>query len=118
LTEGGVRAAVLHANPAAHWNTLAQTHILSLQIGAPIVAVLWLLTAWAAVRGHGWAKIAAILLAALNGLSLLSALTQNAAVLAPIDTAVGCALFVFGLSAVILLLSPRAAAHYSRLGPE
>lgn len=117
-TQGSVRAAVLHANPAAHWHTVAQAHILSLQIGAPIVAALWLLTAWGSVRGHGWAWIAAILLQLLNSVSLFSSLTQNSFVLAPLDAAVGCALWVAGLSAVVLLLSPRAAAHYGRPGAQ
>jgi hypothetical protein len=117
-TRGDLSAAIARRFPtysASHVQALVNGHVVSLAIGAPIVAVVWLWLAWANGRGHGWARGLFALLFILTTLSLLVALGQHAAALAPIDVIAGGALWLVALAALALIVSPRSETHYGRL---
>ncbi|MGH3411770.1 MAG: hypothetical protein ACRDPH_01655 [Marmoricola sp.] len=122
LTSADVHAAIAHSDlqlTAAGWRHIVATSIRPVQIGAPIVAAAWLLSARASGRGRDWGRIVTALLAALNLFSLVNALAQRGFALAPVDAAIGCALCAVGVAAVVLSFSPGAASHYARrLAPD
>jgi hypothetical protein len=92
--------------------------------GSPVVAWLlgfaglavccvWLWTAWMCAQGHGWARIVATVLLALQAYTLyhdlyvkLSVSRVSWAGLVPLVS------FLIGLTAVILLWQPSAAPHF------
>ncbi len=58
-TRGDLNSAIAHHFPAysmSRVDTLVNGHLLSVAIGAPIVALAWLWLAWANGHGHRWAR--------------------------------------------------------------
>jgi hypothetical protein len=104
------------AYSAAHVQTLVHGHVLSVAIGAPIAAVVWLWLAWANGRGHQWARGLFAVLFGLTTLSLLVAIGQHAVTLAPADVIAGATLWLVALVALGLIASPRSERHYRRRG--
>lgn len=120
LTQGDLHAAILRSNPgltAAQWHSIVHTHVVSVQIGAPIAACLWLLLAWATRRGYRWARSAAAVMFALTSAGLLAGLSEGAPTLAPADAIAGTALWATALAAILLLISDRSRAYYRSRQP-
>jgi hypothetical protein len=114
-TQASLRSVIVGRFPhftAAQWQAEVHAHILPVEIGAPIAAVVWLGLAWANGRGHGWARGLVAGLFGLNSLSLLAAFGQHAATYAPADLIAGCALWLVGLLTVLLIFNPRSDRHY------
>jgi hypothetical protein len=114
---GNLRSAILDRHPdftSAQWHALVAARIVPLEIGAPIAAVVWLWLAWANGRGHGWARLLLVALAALNVASLLVGLAQHSATFAPEDVIAGAALCLVGLVTVGLVFHSESSPHYRR----
>jgi hypothetical protein len=114
---GDVRSAILHRHPdytAAQWDALVAARIVPLEVGAPIAALVWLWLAWANGRGHGWARLLVVALAALNIVSLLVGLAQHSATYAPYDVIAGAALCLVGLVTVGLVFAAESSSYYRR----
>jgi hypothetical protein len=115
---------VLQRAIARHYPQLASGHVAALVsartvpvlIGAPIVAVLWLVLARANDRGRRWARAGAAALLALTSLSLLTAIGDHAATFAVADLVVGAVLWAVSLIATGLIVSPSADRHYGGTG--
>jgi len=107
-TERGVRAAVVRHFPrldAAHVTAAVHGQVVSVEIGAPIAAAMWLLLAWANDRGHRWARAGAVALFVLTSISLLGAAGQHAAAYALADLLTGVGLCVVALAAMLLIIA-------------
>jgi hypothetical protein len=114
-TQASLRAAIVGRFPhftAAQWQAEVHAHILPVEIGAPIAAVVWLALAWANGRGYGWARGLSVGLFCLTSVSLLAAFAQHAATYAPADLISGCALWLVGLLTLLLIFNPRSDRHY------
>ncbi len=115
VTEGSLRSVIFRHFPrftAAQWHAEVHAHVLPVEIGAPVAAVVWLGLAWANGRGHGWARGLFVGLFGLTSLSLLAAFGQHAATYAPADLIAGCALWLVGLLTLLLILNSRSDRHY------
>jgi hypothetical protein len=106
------------AYSASHIDTLVNGHALSVAIGAPTAAIVWLWLAWANGRGHRWARPLFGVLFALTSVSLLVAVSQQAATLAPADLIAGAVLWLVALIALALILNPASDGHYARGGDQ
>lgn len=116
-TQGSLRSAIVRHFPhftAAQWHAEVHAHVLPVEVGAPIAAVVWLGLAWANGRGHGWARGLFVGLFGLTSVSLLSAFAQHAATYAPADLIAGCVLWLVGLLALLLIFNPRSNRHYEQ----
>jgi len=116
-TQARLRAAIVARFPhfsAAQWQVAVHSHLLPVEIGAPIAAIVWLGLAWANGRGHGWARGLVVGLFGLTSLSLLAAVGQHVATYAPADLIAGCALWMVGLLTLLLSFTPRSDRHYHR----
>jgi hypothetical protein len=114
-TQASLRSVIIGRFPhftSAQWQAEVHAHILPVEIGAPIAAVVWLGLAWANGRGYGWARGLVAGLFALTSVSLLAAFAQHAATYAPADLIAGCALWLAGLITLLLILNPRSDRHY------
>jgi hypothetical protein len=112
VTEGSVKAAILHSHPAL-WH-VALIHLTADEIGAPIAIVLWVWMAWANGRGYDWARLVFTAFFALTTLSLLSGLAGHAAVYARADLIAGTVLWLVALAAVVLMFSKQSNPYYRR----
>jgi hypothetical protein len=120
-TQHSLRSAIVRHFPhftAAQWHAAVHAHIMPVEIGAPIAAVLWLCLAWANGRGHGWSRAIFLGLFGLTSISLLAAFAQHSATYAPADLIAGCALWLVGLVTVLLILAPKSDQHYGRPGSD
>jgi hypothetical protein len=114
-TQASLRAVIIARFPhftAAQWQADVHAHILPVEIGAPIAAVVWLALAWANGRGYRWARGLAVGLFCLTSVSLLAAFAQHAATYAPADLISGCASWLVGLLTLLLIFNPRSDRHY------
>lgn len=114
-TQTSLRAAIVGRLPdftAAQWHAEVHTHILPVEISAPIAAIVWLALAWANGRGYGWARGLVVGLFGLTSLSLLAAFGQHVGTYAPADLIAGCALWLVGMLTLLLILNPRSNRHY------
>jgi hypothetical protein len=116
-TQGELRSAIVRHFPlftAAQWHAEVHSHILPVEVGAPIAAAVWLWLAGANGRGRSWARVPMLGLFALTSVSLLSAFAQHATTYAAGDLAAGCVLWLVGLVTVLLIFNPRSDRHYRR----
>jgi hypothetical protein len=114
-TKGNLRLAIMRHFPhlaVGHVHAAVQSHVLAVEIGAPIAAGVCLWMAWANGRGHGWARGLFAGFFGLTSISLLAAVGQHVATYAPADLIVGCTLWLLGLITLVLILNPRSAQHY------
>jgi len=116
-TQGEVKSAIVRQFPhftVAQWHVAVNAHILPVEVGAPIAAVVWLWMAWANGRGRTWARVLMLALFALTSISLLSAFAQHATTYAASDLAAGCVLWLVGFVTVLLIFNPHSDRHYGR----
>ncbi len=114
-TQASLRSVIIGRFPhftAAQWQADVHAHILPVEIGAPIAAVVWLGLTWANGRGYGCARGLVAGLFGLTSVSLLAAFAQHAATYAPADLIAGCALWLTGLITVLLIFNPGSDRHY------
>lgn len=115
VTESSVRSAILARYPgltAAQWHAVVLAHLLPDEIGAPVVAGVWLWMAWANGRGRYWARVVFAAFFGLATLSLLSALAEGATTFAPADLVAGAAIWIVHAAAVLLIFSKRSAPFF------
>ena len=98
LTEGAARASVVG-------------HLLPELIAAPIVAVAWLVLAWANGHRRRWAPAALLTLFVLTTVSLLNGLTGGATRYAFPDAMVGVTLWLVAMVALVLTLRSAARSY-------
>ena len=116
LTEGSIRAAVLHRNPEL---TAAQLHPLNRlflfeSIGCCVVAALWLCMAWANSKGYGVARVIAIVFFAIATAGMIADMADGTALYAPAALIAGGVVWLIGLAAVVLLLRPQSGPYFAR----
>jgi hypothetical protein len=110
LSAGAVRAAVVARYPEAWPGVLA--HLTVDVVTAPLVVGFWLWMAWANGRGHDWARMVFGSLFVLITLSVLYALSQDAATFASADLIAGAVQWLIAASAVVLIFTPTASRYY------
>jgi hypothetical protein len=114
LTVGQVHAAMLLRHPgvtAVQWHAVT-FELTAKEIGAPLVALLLVRLARANGRGQDWARLTFTALAGLSWLSLGTALADGAAAFARPDVAIGGAVGLIQLAAVVLIFQRQSARYY------
>lgn len=114
-TESNVRSAILARYPgltAAQWHAVVLAHLLPDEISAPVGVGLWLWMAWALGTGHYWARVVFSVIFGLSTLSLLTALSQGAAVYAPADLVAGVTMWIVQAAGALLIFTKRSAPFY------
>jgi hypothetical protein len=110
VTSAAVQAYVHRTVPSAtHAAALSLTED---QIAAPIAVVLLLWLAWAVGRRHDWARAVFFIFFGLATVSIIVALAESAAVVAPADFAAGVLVWLLQLAAVVLIFTPQSTAYY------
>jgi hypothetical protein len=115
LTESSVRSAILARYPgltAAQWHAIVLAHLVPDEIGAPVVAGMWLWMAWANGRGYYWARVVFAAIFGLATVSMLSALSERAVTFAPADLLAGAAIWIVHAAAVLLVFSKPSARFF------
>jgi hypothetical protein len=115
VTEGNVRSAILARYPgltAAQWHAVVLAHILPDEIFAPVAIGLWLWLAWAHSKGYYWARVVFSVIFGLSTLSLLAALSEDAAIYAPADLVAGATKWIVQAAVVLLIFSKSSAPFY------
>ncbi len=97
------------APSASHFAALSLTKD---EIAAPIAVVLLLWLAWAVGRRHDWARAVFFIFFGLATVSIIVALAESAAVVAPADFAAGVLAWLLQLAAVVLIFTPQSTAYY------
>lgn len=110
VTLGSVRAAVLHAYPAA-WHA-TQVQLLSEAAEAPLVISLYAWMAWANGKGKNRGRAALAVFFGLDSLAVLAAVSAGAFVYAPADMAAGAVQNLILLAVVFLVFNPASSRHY------
>jgi hypothetical protein len=114
-TTADVKSALIRAYPhlsAAQWHAVVANRLLPDEIGAPIVACLWLFMAWGNGRGSEWARVVFVVLFGLTSLGLLVALSQSAAIYAPADLIAGAVLWLVQLAVTVLIFSRQSSRYF------
>jgi hypothetical protein len=110
VTSGAVRAAVAARHPAAvNAVTLHQVADLA---GAPVAIGMWLWLAWANGRGEDWARMISAACFGLLSLSVLGAVSQDAAAYAQADLIAAAVIWAIGLVSLLLIFTPAAGRYY------
>ena len=110
VTSATVLAYVHRTAPwAAHSAALSLTRD---EIVGPIAMVLLLWLAWAVSRRHDWARVVLLIFFMVTTLSILAALAEGAAVVAPADFAGGVLVWLLQLTAVVLIFTKQSAPYY------
>lgn len=114
-TAGRVGSSYASGNPPLA--AVAVHHAVSVQmvkddVGGMIAIGLWLLLACALIRGHNLARFAIAAYFGLQCLALLQAIGQGAAVHAPADMAAAGVVWLFVLTANVLLFTGTSNRYY------
>jgi hypothetical protein len=115
-TAGSVRSAYARGYPS--WAVAAVHHAVTVslvkyQVEDAIGVGLWLLLAWALVRGHSLARFAcAAWFVGLDCFDVLPTLGRAAVVNAPADTAAFAVVWLLSLAASVLLFTGAASRYY------
>jgi len=116
-TERAVRAAVVRHFPrlsVTHLTAAVHGQVVSVEIGAPIAAAMWLVLAWANDRGYRWARVGAVALFVPTSMSLLAAVGQHAAAYALADLLTGGGLCGIALAAMLLIIATDSNRHFDQ----
>jgi hypothetical protein len=117
LTQDSIASAVIRRYPAY---APALRHAVSVQVlidevGVPLFAGLWLLLAWALVRGRGGARVGFAVLFGLSTVGLIVGASQGLAEYAPAGLAADVVVWLIGLAAGVCLFIPPANRYYRPL---
>jgi hypothetical protein len=110
VTAGAVRGAVAARDAAAVQVTVA--HQVADIAAAPLVIGMWLLLAWANGRGQDWARLVSIYCFALITVSVIAALAQDGATLAPANMLAAAVEWFLGLVSLVLIFTPAAGRYF------
>jgi hypothetical protein len=110
VTASSVRTAVGRDYPAAVHG--ASTHILVDEVAAPIVIALWAWLAWAHSRRRDSARIALAAFFGLITMSVLLAVSSDAAAFAPADLIAGGVLWLIALASLVLIFTPASNRYF------
>jgi hypothetical protein len=114
-TVGSVRSAVARRYPSGAAPLVyhaVTARLVTDQVSEAITLGVWLLLAWALVRGSNLARFAFAVSFGVTSLFMLRAIDQNAAVSAPADVAAGAVLWLFGLTVSVLLFTGASNRYY------
>jgi hypothetical protein len=116
LTEGSIRAAVMHRYPQV---TGAELHSLNTVFMADIVGgcagiVIWAGLAWANGHGYGVARIVTIALFAIGTALMLGDLADGCALVAPVAMIATGVQWLIALATTVLLLRKESGAYFAR----
>ncbi len=113
-TTASVKATILHDYPAltsSQWHAVL-IHLTAEEIGAPIVAIVWLWMAWANLTGHDWARPVFMSLFLLTTVGVLAGFGEGAVTYAPVDLLAGGVVWLIGLGAMFCIFSRQAGPYY------
>ena len=113
-TVGSVRATAA-ARDAAAMQVVHLHQVTDIAL-APVAIGMWLWLAWANGRGQDWARPLSAACFGLISFSVIAALSEHAAALAPAAMIAAAVVWTLGLSSVVLIFTP-AAGRYYRLQP-
>jgi hypothetical protein len=112
-TAGSVRAAVARGYPGlAAAQHAVNVNLVIDYIGASIGIVVWLVLAWALVRGRALARTAMAGFFGSMTLSMLIAIGQGSAAYAPADLIAGAVAWLLALAACVLLFTRTSGRFY------
>ena len=116
LTASTVRADVIARNPHVTAATLSyiSAHIFLDWISIPVAIVFWVWMAWANGKGYDWARLVSVACFALNTMSLIVSLSQDAAAYAPALVIASAVTWGIGLAAVTLLFCKPSWRYYEQ----
>jgi len=120
LTEGSIRAAVIHRNPGV---TMAQVNQLNglftfETVGCAVVTAVWLWLAWGNGKGYALARVVAIVSFAIATAGIIGNMADGAELYAPAAVIASGVVWVIGLGAVVLLLQKQSSPHFTRHAPS
>jgi hypothetical protein len=113
-TNGDVRSAIESRHPdftAAKWQ-LVHEWLVAKQVAVAVAIGVWLILAWASGRGRDWARISFVVFFALVTLSLLSSLSQGAAIYASADLAAGTVIWLVQVAVLVLIFNSESTRFY------
>jgi len=119
-TAGSVRSAYARGHPpgaAAAVYHAVTVQLVTDRVSAAIAIGVWLLLAWALVRGRNLARFAFAAYSGLTCLAMLQAVGQGVVVKAPADMAVAAVVWLLALAATVLLFT-GASNRYFRAKPR
>jgi hypothetical protein len=116
VTAGSIHAAGIHHYPqyASQASQAVNLDITMDTVLLPIVIATWLWVAWGNGKGSQWARLAAIVLAALYTLAIAVNLSQGVAVLAPAAMIASGVTWALGVAAIVCILQRQSWPHYER----
>jgi hypothetical protein len=114
LTWASIRSATIQHYPqyAGSVTRVVNGELTASIVITPILVATWLLLAWGNGRGNQWARVAAIVLAALYTVSLGVQMSQGVAALAPATMIASGVTWAIGLAAVAFLLRSRSWPYF------
>ncbi|HTT50295.1 MAG TPA: hypothetical protein VMH35_02685 [Streptosporangiaceae bacterium] len=110
VTYGSIKAEVLKLAPADWPGT--SLHLTVDFVTGPIIVAMLLWLAWAAGRGHDWARLVFSALFGLTTLAVLFALALDTPTVAPAAFTCATVVWFSQLGAVLLIFNPRSARYY------
>jgi hypothetical protein len=114
LTNNSLKSAILTRPPtytAAQLHTAEMARTIPLAVGAVIAIGLWLWMAWANGKGRSWARVVSAVFFGINTLDMLVSLFL---VHAAATLVIGLAIWLAGLSAIVLIFSRDAGPFYNQ----
>ena len=112
VTASSVRSVMLRTDPA-QWPAVL-LHIRAVEIGGPLLMVLWLWLAWANGRGKDAARRALIPLFGLTTLGFAFVLATGGVSHSPADLIVTGVVWLFQLMTLVLVFLPASGPYYRR----
>jgi hypothetical protein len=109
-TLGSVRATAA-ARDAAAMQVVHLHQVTDIAL-APVAIGMWLWLAWANGRGQDWARPLSAACFGLISFSVIAALSEHAAALAPAVMIAAAVVWTLGLSSVVLIFTPAAGRYY------
>lgn len=116
LTEGSIRAAVIHRNPGlttAQLNSLSGVFTFDI-IGCCVAAAVWVWMAWANGKGYSLARVVAIVFFGLATVGMIAGTTDGTELYAPAGVIADGVVWLIGLGAVVLLLHKQSGKYFAR----
>jgi len=111
-TAGSVRADVARGHPSLAAQHAVDVGLVVYYIGASIGIVVWLMLAWALIRGRGRARIALAAFAGVMTFSMLLALGEGSAAYALDDVIAGAVVWLIAIAASMLLFTMTSGGFY------
>ncbi len=116
MTLPGIRSAAVQDVDftGGRWHIFMLTVVVPALASAPIVAGVWLWLAWANGRGYRWARSAFVAFFCVLTMVPLFGIGRDALPYTWADVIVAMVLWLVGLAAMALIISPTAGPYYQR----